>query len=564
LEVNTYFTHTANSDLELRLFDSDCTTQLESSSTVSDNESLSHQTTDGGVFYIQSFGWDGSDEGAYELEIKTSCDDCFTYQGELYDVGSLANGNYEFEFELYDAVSDGNSVGGPITRTQAVTDGRFTAQLYFGDPATYAGEFPLFLQVGVRPAGSASAFTSLSPRQELTAVPFAHNLVAGAVVSGDISFGAALSVNNAASGGIGFNVNQTGGDGIQVSDTGGYGISVTSPGFSGLFVSSSGSDGAYITSPGDDGVQIFNPGDEGLYVSGAGGSGVYVSSADQHGVYGRTVDPGYYGGYFINATSAGDGDGLYAAASSNAAADVALGGSTGRITAYGSSTADLYLDSNDSVIARLDRDSSSSSAYFGVINSSNTFPFYVYESGNAYFSGNVSKGGGSFVIDHPLDPENQLLYHSFVESPDMMNIYNGNVDLDENGTAWVELPDWFGALNKDFRYQLTPIGAPGPDLYIAQPVTENRFQIAGGSAGMTVSWQVTGIRQDPFAEANRIPVEVDKPEEQRGTYLHPEAWGQDADLQFFPFSLAPYNQEQDETAPEGVDLPYELPDEEGN
>ncbi|UCE17607.1 MAG: hypothetical protein JSV84_12065 [Gemmatimonadota bacterium] len=138
--------------------------------------------------------------------------------------------------------------------------------------------------------------------------------------------------------------------------------------------------------------------------------------------------------------------------------------------------------------------------------------------------GILSKPAGSFKIDHPLDPENKFLYHSFVESPDMMNIYNGNVALDESGEAWVELPDWFGALNKDFRYQLTCIGGYAP-VYVAEKIQSNRFQIAGGHSGLEVSWQVTGIRQDAYAEANRIQVEEDKSPEQRGTYLHPECFG---------------------------------------
>ena len=43
---------------------------------------------------------------------------------------------------------------------------------------------------------------------------------------------------------------------------------------------------------------------------------------------------------------------------------------------------------------------------------------------------------------------------------------------------------------------------------------------------MKVSWQVTGIRHDPYADANRIPVEETKPAAERGTYLHPQAYGQ--------------------------------------
>ncbi len=136
----------------------------------------------------------------------------------------------------------------------------------------------------------------------------------------------------------------------------------------------------------------------------------------------------------------------------------------------------------------------------------------VVVNGNLTVSGTVAKGGGSFRIDHPLDPENKYLYHSFVESPDMMNVYNGVIRLDGNGEAWVELPNWFEALNRDFRYQLTPVGAPGPNLYIAEEVAGNRFKIAGGAAGAKVSWQVTGIRHDTYANEHRIQVEVEKTE----------------------------------------------------
>ncbi len=108
----------------------------------------------------------------------------------------------------------------------------------------------------------------------------------------------------------------------------------------------------------------------------------------------------------------------------------------------------------------------------------------------------------------------------------MMNVYNGNLILDGNGEAWVELPDWFEALNRDFRYQLTAIGAPAPYLYVAEGISGNRFKIAGGQPGGQVSWQVTGIRQDVFANAHRIEVEEDKPGAERGSYLHPELYGQ--------------------------------------
>jgi hypothetical protein len=148
--------------------------------------------------------------------------------------------------------------------------------------------------------------------------------------------------------------------------------------------------------------------------------------------------------------------------------------------------------------------------------------------GDVEISGNLSKGGGSFKIDHPLDPENKYLYHSFVESPDMKNIYDGNVTTDENGEAAVQLPDWFEALNKDFRYQLTVVGTFAQAI-VAQKVKGNRFIIKTSAPGVEVSWQVTGIRKDAYAEKHRIPVEVNKADSDRGYYLHPEAFNQPED-----------------------------------
>jgi len=107
----------------------------------------------------------------------------------------------------------------------------------------------------------------------------------------------------------------------------------------------------------------------------------------------------------------------------------------------------------------------------------------------------------------------------------MLNIYTGNATLDASGSASVPLPGWFEVLNKDFRYQLTAIGAPGPNLYIAQEIQGGRFVIAGGQPGMKVSWQVTGVRQDAFAKAHPLVVEEEKLAIERGHYIHPELYG---------------------------------------
>ena len=147
-----------------------------------------------------------------------------------------------------------------------------------------------------------------------------------------------------------------------------------------------------------------------------------------------------------------------------------------------------------------------------------------YFEGDVRVTGMVMKGGGGFLIDHPLDPANKYLQHSFVESSEMKDIYDGVVSLDAEGKATVQLPEWFQALNKDFRYQLTCIGGYAP-VFIESKIANNRFTIGGGTPGLEISWQVTGIRQDKFAEAKRLRPEMEKGSSEKGRYLHPELYG---------------------------------------
>ncbi len=150
-------------------------------------------------------------------------------------------------------------------------------------------------------------------------------------------------------------------------------------------------------------------------------------------------------------------------------------------------------------------------------------------SDDLFVEGTLIKSSGSFRIDHPLDPANKYLYHSFVESPDMKNIYDGTITTDDQGFATVELPDYFQELNKDFRYQLTCIGTFAQAI-ISKKVENNRFQIQTDKPGVEVSWQVTGIRKDPYAEAHRIQPEVEKTGYEKGKYTHPELYGQPEEL----------------------------------
>tara|TARA_R110001592_G_scaffold355013_1_gene655178 strand:+ start:1166 stop:2626 length:1461 start_codon:yes stop_codon:yes gene_type:complete len=146
--------------------------------------------------------------------------------------------------------------------------------------------------------------------------------------------------------------------------------------------------------------------------------------------------------------------------------------------------------------------------------------------GNLNVTGNIAKGGGTFKIDHPLDPTNKYLVHSFVESPEMMNVYSGNITTDANGYATVTMPNYFEAANKDFRYQLTVMGSFAQAI-VKEKVSNNKFVIQTNNPNVEVSWQVTSVRADKYANENRVVPELEK--ELKGTYIHPELYGASAE-----------------------------------
>jgi hypothetical protein len=248
----------------------------------------------------------------------------------------------------------------------------------------------------------------------------------------------------------------------------------------------------------------------GVYGSVVSPSGIGVNGAaiSGTGVAGTTTSSTAYGVYGGNAGTTGNAYGVYGTTASTAGIGVrgvASATSGANYGVYGTTVS----PSGVGVEATSTAGGTALVATATGGGSAGQFNGNVKITGNLAVSGTVSKGGGSFRIDHPLDPEHKYLYHSFVESPDMMNIYNGVVTLSRHGDAVVKLPDWFDALNRDFRYQLTCIGGFAP-VYIAGEVSGNQFKIGGGRPGMKVSWQVTGIRKDAFANEHRIPVEENK------------------------------------------------------
>jgi hypothetical protein len=254
--------------------------------------------------------------------------------------------------------------------------------------------------------------------------------------------------------------------------------------------------------------------------SSTGSNGVVGYGAT--GVAGNSTITGSYGTYGLGST------GVWGRSTGTGANVGVLGsGGTGGTGVYG--VGDTW--------GGLGQSSSASGSGGGFGNSSTGDALFTYNQSGGYAAffdgdvdvdGNLSKAAVSFKIDDPIDPANKYLYHSFVESPDMMNIYNGNATTDAQGSAVVQLPEWFETLNRDFRYQLTVIGQFARAI-VASKVSNHQFAIKTDKANVEVSWQVTGIRQDAWANAHRIPVEVSKPESDRGLYLHPELFGAPAE-----------------------------------
>ncbi|HEX4951594.1 MAG TPA: hypothetical protein VFZ34_33360 [Blastocatellia bacterium] len=271
--------------------------------------------------------------------------------------------------------------------------------------------------------------------------------------------------------------------------------------------------------PGNPGVRGINNGvSSGVVGEAQSGNGTAGISVSGNGVFGQTSRAGGVAGVFGSSLDA-NGTGVIGRANGNASSGAAEG-VRGEST-YGVGVAG---HGNTGVVG-------SGVLGPGIVGNgtiAGQFNGRVNITGNTDVGGILSKGGGAFKIDHPLDPANKYLYHSFVESPDMMNIYNGTITTDETGVATVTMPEYFSALNRDFRYQLTVIGQFAQAI-VAEKIADNRFTIKTDKPNVEVSWQVTGVRQDEFANKHRIPNEVEKPVAERGYYLHPEAFGQPAE-----------------------------------
>jgi hypothetical protein len=325
--------------------------------------------------------------------------------------------------------------------------------------------------------------------------------------------------NNDTAGGVGVKGSSTNGTGVLGLSTNGDGIEGSSTGInkSGVWGHNDRSDGVGVAGSSVGGIGVFGTSTNGDGVVG------FTNAANKSGVWGHNdafngvgVAGSSVNGYGVSGWAGSvDANAIYGynTATQSLGAiglQTVTGGHTHPTGVFAFSSNNAY---GIAIYGRAASGGQFSNQYAGLFE------------GNVRIDYDLSVGGSKyFKIDHPLDPSNKFLFHSCVESNDRMNIYNGNIFTDAHGDAIIELPEWFEALNKDFRYQLTVIGQFAQAI-VSQKISNNRFSIKTDKPNIEVSWQVTGIRNDAYAKAYPMIVEMEKPTEEKGTYIHPELYG---------------------------------------
>jgi hypothetical protein len=303
------------------------------------------------------------------------------------------------------------------------------------------------------------------------------------VVAGGSEGGVWASTGKPTGSGV-YGQNTANGNGVYGKSTSGKGVYGQSGGFDGVYGETSSPDFAGVSGHG---------GKFGVW--GFGSTGVYGQSGSGYGVWGKSSGTAVFG-------ESGNGVGVWGKSSETAV--YAEGGKQG-IYAKGSP----YSGSFDGLVTIAGLDN----------------PVALSTSGNILVDGSITATGTKdFKIDHPLAPRTKYLLHAAVESPEVLNVYSGNVTTDARGFATVRLPRYFAAINKDFRYQLTPVG--GLVLAaVAQEIRGNRFVVQTSKPHTKVSWQVTAVRNDRYLRAHPFRPEQPKLGRERGRYLDPELYG---------------------------------------
>jgi len=234
------------------------------------------------------------------------------------------------------------------------------------------------------------------------------------------------------------------------------------------------------------------------------GAGVFGYSDATDGVYGQSDDGGSNGVWGINTDDGGRG--VYGRESYTGAGSFSSFGIYGSVANSGNLDIGVYGTCDDIV-----------ADYAG------------YFSGDIYVTGDVGAGTKSFLIDHPDDPLNKTLRHRCVESPENLCLYRGKVELDGDGSATVEMPDYFVSLTKEDEatVNLTPVGKPF--MFGYEWNKDFTAFTVFGEPDREIAYIVLADRDDPVIRSLARPVVAEKgtPESNipKGLMLNPTAYG---------------------------------------
>jgi hypothetical protein len=305
--------------------------------------------------------------------------------------------------------------------------------------------------------------------------------------------------------------------GVEGDSSNAYGVRGISTTSTGVEAASSSGDALNANSATGRGILTTTAGSgDAIDAGSAGGIGLFANTVSgTRGVIGTLANASCPGAYAVGGCGTNVGYGVYGNSSSygvygNSSTSDGVHGIGATAGVAGSVGA-----SGDGVYGETTGTSCTGSCFAG----------YFY--GDVHVTGAITAGVKDFQVDDPLDPAHKYLQHTSVESSQMLDIYNGNVTTNGKGFATVRMPKWFQALNRTFRYQLTVIDRAHWTARAAvwDKIAHNRFTIRTDQAHVQVSWQVTGIRHDPYANANRTRVVVPKPKADQGKYVHPELYG---------------------------------------
>lgn len=269
----------------------------------------------------------------------------------------------------------------------------------------------------------------------------------------------------------------------------------------------------------------------------AGGTGKGI----KYGSYGESISPvgsgnasyGAYGTVTHLGTGPAYGGRFYAASAGTGQKCGVIGQAfapaSSNTYAYGSYGSTEHSGSGDAFGGFFYAYGTGSGKKYGVysIASGSGTRYAGYFAGDVAVTGTLSKGAGSFLIDHPLDPRNKTLRHNFVESPENLCLYRGKAVLGPDGSALVTMPDYFRALTKEEEATVT-LTAVGKPFEMGYEWSEGftGFTVYG-MPGRAVSYIVLADRDDPVIRKLRRPVEELKGgvNYERGRLLYPDAYG---------------------------------------